>query len=384
MKIESFEFNDRESKWKVQPIQFKSLTLLVGASGVGKTRILKSLNSLKNIASGKPLNGVEWKIIFSIQNNHYIWEGKYELNEKSSLEIAIGRDETENTTKKSNIFFEKIVLNDVLIFERNGKEITYRDNISTIPIKAAQSFLAISNDPEIEKAQKAFSKILYSDYSNFSGGLSTTQFINQDIIKKYKNTDELMNSEESLIDKLYWVYKKNKNIFSRIKSDFKIIFPQIEDLKIESIEELKDSSLPLLFKISPFIQIKEEGIEDWLHIINISAGMYRSLVHIMELHLSPDETVILIDEFENSLGINCIDEVINQIKEATNRIQFIITSHHPYIINNINYKSWKIVTRNGSNVFVQEAEDFDFDKSKHQAFIQLINLQEYKTGIKKI
>ena len=83
------------------------------------------------------------------------------------------------------------------------------------------------------------------------------------------------------------------------------------------------------------------------------------------------------------MGVNCIDEVINQIK-GTDHIQFIITSHHPYIINNINYKNWKIVTRKGTKVFVQDAQELGFDKSKHQAFIQLINLQEYKTGKKEI
>ena len=62
-------------------------------------------------------------------------------------------------------------------------------------------------------------------------------------------------------------------------------------------------------------------------------------------------------------------------------LQFIITSHHPYIINNISYKNWKIVTRNGGVVTAKDATDYDIGKSKHQAFTQLINLDAYSEGI---
>ena len=101
---------------------------------------------------------------------------------------------------------------------------------------------------------------------------------------------------------------------------------------------LKDAIINFLLKAAPFIQFKEIGVKDWIPVMGMSAGMYRTLIHIIELYLSADGTVILIDEFENSLGVNCIDELTTEMIGATNRIQFIITSHHPYIINNINYK----------------------------------------------
>ncbi|MGB3265930.1 MAG: ATP-binding protein, partial [Microcoleus sp.] len=87
------------------------------------------------------------------------------------------------------------------------------------------------------------------------------------------------------------------------------------------------------------------------------------------------------DEFENSLGINCIDVVTDLIVENRN-IQFILTSHHPYIINNIGMEHWKIVTRQGGVVTVKDAKDLNLGKSRHQAFTQLINLEEYSEGIK--
>ncbi len=84
-------------------------------------------------------------------------------------------------------------------------------------------------------------------------------------------------------------------------------------------------------------------------------------MHIAELYLCSDSTLILIDEFENSLGINCIDELTNSIVTAERNLQFIITSHHPYIINNIDYTHWKVVTRKAGAVVAHSASNFHFD-----------------------
>ena len=62
-------------------------------------------------------------------------------------------------------------------------------------------------------------------------------------------------------------------------------------------------------------------------------------------------------------------------------LQFIITSHHPYIINNINLNNWKIITRKAGVIKNHNASQLNIGKSKHEAFTQLINLDEYSDGI---
>ena len=383
MKINSFQFRDRETNWEIKPINFGMLTLLVGASGVGKTRILNAIRSLQSIARGKSLNGVEWKLDFSIGQDEYTWEGKFELQEKSILDVVASAPDETSSKNKPVIVFEKVVVNDDTIIQRNHNELIFKGNPSPFPVKAEQSVLALINDPLIEGAERGLRKILYSDYSNSAKSPSDVHLINQQIVKKYKSLEEVQNADEHLMDKFYWVFKKNKKTFNQVKNDFIQVFPQVIDIKIETLPEFKNSTLPLFLKSAPFIQFKEKEMSDWLPVMGMSAGMYRTLVHIIELYLSAEGTVILIDEFENSLGINCIDELTNELLGATNRIQFIITSHHPYIINSISYNNWKIVTRKGSVVYTQDAKEFGFDKSKHEAFIQLINLPEYKTGIKQ-
>ncbi|MDS9399215.1 AAA family ATPase, partial [Aphanizomenon flos-aquae NRERC-008] len=121
------------------------------------------------------------------------------------------------------------------------------------------------------------------------------------------------------------------------------------------------------------INIKEKRVNDWIE--NISSGMLKTFMYISELSLSPEGAVILIDEFENSLGVNCIDSVTDLILENRD-LQFFITSHHPYIINNISPAYWKIVTRTGGLVSVKNSEYFHISNSRQKAFIDLINILE--------
>jgi hypothetical protein len=57
-------------------------------------------------------------------------------------------------------------------------------------------------------------------------------------------------------------------------------------------------------------------------------------------------------------------------------LQFIATSHHPYIINNIPYEYWKIVTRKGGHISIRNASDYNLGKSKQEAFLQLTKILE--------
>lgn len=114
---------------------------------------------------------------------------------------------------------------------------------------------------------------------------------------------------------------------------------------------------------------------------DLSSGMRRTLMHFARLALWPDGTLILVDEFENSLGANCIDAVAQQLLGSRRRLQFIITSHHPYIINAIPKGRWKIIARDKGRIknFAPDELGLD-DSSRHESFLQLINTEVFKFG----
>lgn len=154
------------------------------------------------------------------------------------------------------------------------------------------------------------------------------------------------------------------------------MFPQVEDISFKKVDEPKE----FFFRDVPVLVMREKNIENDISLYRFSSGMKRTLFHIAEMHLASENSVFLIDEFENSLGINCIDEITDYLIGTTNNLQFIITSHHPYIINNIDSYHWKVVARKGGNIKTYESRQLNIGKSKHDSFIQLINSEVYMTG----
>ncbi|MEG3878798.1 AAA family ATPase [Microcoleus sp. herbarium7] len=373
MKIKKVAFWDNLREWRFEPIYFSNLALLVGVSGVGKTQILKGILNLQRIANGASLNGLAWDVTFSTVNNvEYRWQGEFETKKNPGI-ITNEEDEI----NKFRIVREHLLREEKVIIERTPNKILFQGQ-QTPKLSPFQSVVEILNQEEdILPVQQAFNKITYSDNSSSLNGIYGMPEI--EMSKRLQENIELNSIQESNMSiyiKLFLIAHNNPDIFEKIKQQFIATFPQVEDIKIEAVRYKNDPSHPLF----P-IQIKEKGVKDWIFQFNISSGMLKTLIHISELYLSPAGTVILIDEFENSLGINCIDVVTDLIVDNRN-IQFILTSHHPYIINNIGMEHWKIVTRKGGVVTAIDAKDLNLGKSRHQAFMQLINLEEYSEGIK--
>ena len=373
MKIKKVAFWDNELEWRFEPIYFSNLALLVGVSGVGKTHILQGILNLQQIANGASLNGLGWDITFLTVNNvEYRWQGEFETQKVLPI-IANEEDDTD----KFRIVSEHLFKDGNVIIERTPNKIIFKGKI-TPKLSPFQSAVEILNQEEdISPVQQGFDKIIYRDNSrSVNGILGLPIRVMSRLFNDNLALENIQATKMPILLKLVLIARDCSDFFDKIKHKFIEVFPQVEDVKIEAVEDNDHPSIPDF----P-IQIKEKGVNDWILQNHISSGMLKTLIYISELYLSPEGTVILIDEFENSLGINCIDVVTDLIVENRN-IQFILTSHHPYIINNIGMEHWKIVTRKGGVVTVIDAKDLNLGKSRHQAFMQLINLEEYSEGIK--
>ena len=381
MYIKSLIYEDQSTDWKLEKIEFKPLTLLVGVSGVGKTQILKALLNLKNISRGSSLNGLKWDIEFSTSTGHdYRWCGAFQ--NKGFIPEFVSRFDDSDEKDKPYIDYEKLLIDGVEIVNRDKDGILFEDK-KTVKLSKQESVLSLLKEEEkIKDVHENFKKIIFDD--NAGDNSKFTRFGLDDEIdaklEQYKSLEAIRNSDENIRTKLFLLYKNQPEPFKRIESSFIDIFPYIESIKIEPTSN-GFKKLPIFFRNLPFIQIKEKGVSHWIDEFKISSGMFRTLTHIAELYLCADDTAILIDEFENSLGINCIDDLTSSIVSSERNLQFIITSHHPYIINNIDISHWKLVTRKGGVVTATDAEKFGIGKSKHQAFTQLINLDAYTDGV---
>lgn len=380
MRIYCFNFENKNLELKIEPINFSNLSLLVGVSGVGKTIILRSLLDLKHIARGKSLSGVEWEIQFSIINGeNYIWKGAFEKTIVSEfIESSFYQDEEEKeTVDRPKILFEKLYKDDQLIVERKENEIKLEGK-ATPKLSSYKSALNLFNEEEsIAPVFQAFNKIIRSDDYDPRGIPMFDNF--EKYLKKYQTLESIQNANIPTYLKLALVYKSQSESFNIIKNHFVNVFTQVEDIRLEPIEE---SDLPFFIRNTPHLQIKEKNVSNWILHNKISSGMFKTLIQISQLFLGSERTVILIDEFENSLGINCIDTLTENLINDSRNIQFILTSHHPYIINAIGMEYWKVVYRRGGVISTKDAKDYKLGNSRHEAFKQLIQLSDYRKGIK--
>ncbi|MEA1052145.1 AAA family ATPase [Lamprobacter modestohalophilus] len=382
MRIEEFEYQDYQREWRLDPVQFSDLTLLVGISGVGKTQILEALYNLKRIADGKSLNGIEWKVTFSTKDNRrYQWSGRFEkLDGLSTSTAGECLEDDREVAEKPIILYENLTLGEQQVIARTKDEIRLHGENTPKLTSTSSAINLLAEEDAIKPVREAFRRIILSDQSNslfwYRGRILIRKM--DKLSERYDSLEKVRESALDTMTKLALVYRNHPDQFKAIRERFLDIFPQVTDIKIEPLDDL---DAPTLIADMPIIQIREQGVKNWIEQDKISSGMMRTIQHIAELFLWPDGTVILIDEFENSLGVNCIDIITEDLLHYHRRLQFILTSHHPYIINNIGPQYWKVVTRVGGHVQAHDAQGLGLGHSAHQAFIQLINSETYREGI---
>ncbi len=379
MKINSLAYQDKTRNWQLDKVDFGSLTLLVGASGVGKTQILRALNHLTQIAYGASLNGLKWEVSFQVSSEEpaITWSGEFEDLGYEEEEIVFGNiiEDDNNNVIKPKIISECICQGVKTIVKRDDKDIYFEGN-KTVRLAQNKSVLALIEEFPLHEIKRAWARVEVNDFTDARRKI--TQRDAEIDVNDYPDLWSIRESDETVRTKLYVCSQVVPHVYTEIINNFRDVFPFVEDVRVQPLDR---GRIPNALRDIPFIQIKEKDVPQWIEESTISSGMYRTLLQISELYLCSDGTVFLIDEFENSLGINCIDDLTSALMSHGREIQFIITSHHPYIINNISYKNWKIITRKGGQVTAKDASDYNLGKSKHQAFIQLINLDVYSEGV---
>jgi predicted ATPase len=201
---------------------------------------------------------------------------------------------------------------------------------------------------------------------------------------RYRSVDDLgADFSLPLHHKAELLHELFPEAFAEIQASFQDAFPLVEELSVPrfvpwGIEPAEAKAYQLS------IAAKETGVPNLVLFQDMSSGMQRHLSFLVHLSFAPRGTVVLIDELESSLGVNCLPAATRFLQDRQTGLQFIITSHHPYIIEQIKTSCWKIVTRRGSRVRVLEAAQIPAlaeGRSHLDRFTRLMNLPEYEHGI---
>lgn len=382
MRIEKLYYRNHVTGWQLDPMEFGDVNLLVGVSGVGKTKILEAILSLKEILFGIDwekhfLNGVEWDITFyTAPDCKYRWSGKSNIiNNNDYIIDELGEKIHPNRGVLPQLEVEEVYFNDDCIAHRKNGIIEFESKVMP-KLSPSESLIDIFQaEDKINPIIKGFRLVVVSQTQN------PEKWRNSSVFGEINDLplSDIEKLNHTLVDRLGLLLIKDRDMFDRIKSNFIEIFPQVEDLRILAHLpklELSSTSRPFFS-----LELRELGVDRWISQWDLSMGMLKTLTHIVEIYLLAEGSILLIDEFENSLGVNCID-VVSELLSDRKDIQFILTSHHPYIINKIPMQYWKIITRKGSVVKATNATDYEeLSGSRHKVFTQLINLPDYTEGI---
>ena len=204
MKINQLSYYDHKREWRLEPIQFSELNLLVGVSGVGKTRILKAILDLKKISEGESLNGIEWDIQFTHENNQYHWSGQFECNLSDTL-IWEEREDKFSNNSNFHIKNESLSKNGELIIDRNESEIKFKNNTLPIKLSPIQSVAKIlSEERDVSPILHGLNKIIFTNELSRYFEIFPYLMIPPDDVKILTNLISLNKNQEISILKKYY------------------------------------------------------------------------------------------------------------------------------------------------------------------------------------
>ena len=375
MQIIEYEFLGLNEELKFSKVKFGKVNLLVGDTGTGKTRLLNTIFSLGTNAVSEliQIKTGSWDTTLSQNGKQYRWV----------LEIMNVPDKGEIITK-DNIW----MLNEneqIPLVKRDRESFVFQNkDLPKLPQNKTSIFL-LKDEEDIHPLHEGFSTIMRRHFSQDAlekvTNYQTIPFELSNKLIKNPVISDLRNASLFLNATLFLLHTFFPDIYSNICKNYRSVFPFIEDITILMINELHPN-ISTIGNI-PIFCIKEKYINKWIELGQLSSGMQKVLLVLTDINLLTDGGIYLIDEYENSLGINAIDFFPSGLIDSIDKNQFIITSHHPYLINSIPVKDWFIFHRKGNVVTIKSGQDLveRFGKSKQEAFIKLINDPFYTQGI---
>lgn len=372
VKIQWIEFENMETGLKIEKVDFyKDITLLVGLSGVGKTQILNIVEySLKLAVDGEmALHPYRVNMGILIENDIYEWS--YEIDCVQEEDLVLTNE------KKYCFVYEKLLCNGNLVFERNGNLVKVQGFEKVPQPKSDESLLTqYAEDNNFEKLIMGIRKMYPVEMElAIRGGIESENFNRLkakvvEILEKNRNVPFKMFSHLPAAVKIYISKRYYHEIYIQIFDAVKELFMEIEDIDV--VEDVRRQ----MYLVSIRVYGKQLLQDD------ISNGMLKTIYYIVELYTMSEDSLVLIDEFENGLGVNCIDLLSDMLLGERRDLQFIITSHHPKIINGIPQNRWKIIDREETVVKNSNSDAYGIGNSQHDAYFNLINRWEYEGKVK--
>lgn len=371
MRFLTYSYKDLASPhhgWEFSPMSLKRVNLFVGVTGSGKSRFINSLCNVTDfVYTNSTFRSGIWDITFKVseQKYHWIFESR-DTAEKGEPEVV--RDCLSQVHENGS---------ETVIYDRSKDSFQFQgQKLPKLPKNSTGIYL-LKEEESIAPIHREFGKIPRRSFfaHDLMQACSISNFPNELMLAAQKNKSkatEILPWNLPLNIRLYTLRDVDIDKFKNVVDQFKAVFPTVEG--IDFTDGSKLFGAPPQGKV-PVLTVKEHEVDHPVMLHDLSTGMQKVLLIITDVIMMPPETVYIIDEYENSLGVNAINFLPGLINDFGEESQFIVTSHHPYLINRMPIETWQVFHRMGSQVNITNGDVLKkrYGASKQEAFIQLMN-----------
>ncbi|WP_172206995.1 AAA family ATPase [Lactococcus hodotermopsidis] len=342
-----FEINTKQGNIRVLKNAF-----IFGGNASGKSNIFKAFLFFSGMILQPTMSDVQGLPVDTFARNQE--NTRFEIKFIKNNSVYIYTLEY----KKTEIVFEKLTKDDVVVIERKGQDfITMPDLLSdtrflkTIRPTTTALFFAQSNNDAISK--EAFSWFYDVRYGN-----------KENLALKIKEDNDF----------------KEKILYALKFADFNVVDIEIEEVlrpsrglnikqvneEIQSVEPVTE--FPKILQV--FLVHENQGNKYKIHLNNESLGTIQYFNFIMAVFNAQHkhEHLILSDEFGQSLHKKLAESIVNLLNSDNNHIQFIGITHNSEMMNLLKKHQIYFVEKNNageSEIF--KLSDFEEDKTRKDA-----------------
>ncbi|WP_344136393.1 AAA family ATPase [Luedemannella flava] len=151
-------------------------------------------------------------------------------------------------------------------------------------------------------------------------------------------SENLKNDASNLAAFLRYIAEDHEDVFADIIKDARIFIPGLKSLEFESIGGAGEGTV---------LSLSEDGLDDTTQLSEASFGSIRALSLLALLHDPNPPKMTCIEEIDHGLHPHVLDRLVELLREASERTQFIIATHSPPLVNRLKPEELIVCERDG-------------------------------------
>lgn len=309
----------------------QQVALLTGANGAGKTSLLEALQSVrdllidrKSVSECFPLRS---RTRWDLRNTQTVQLEVAHLDETYTYELVVEHGE-QGRAQRTVILSEKLVLGGKTLFRFEGGEVHLHDNSgkegTKFPFTGARSFFAQLEDRPATKRAMWFRQYMERAWL---GQLDPVE-----MSEDAKSEDRWLAANGANFAAWYRnLAQDNPAACEALLDDLRDILPGLRHIKLAA--SLGSRVLTCVFGMGPPGIAGATSYE--LTFDELSDGQRALMALYALVHATPEDTLLFIDEPDNFVTSREVQpwlvRALDLAKER--RIQLLVASHHPEVIN---------------------------------------------------